>query len=188
LPSLALIVVLIGGPAVAGIFNYVRCMCDDDERTSLSQYITGMRVFAVRSWILLGVQAATATALIFNFRFYGGMHSAVTTPVLLLMVMLAAMWAMAGSYAWPLLVRGMSWRLLARNSFFLALAAPVSTLLMVISLTLVSAILTVTRIGPFIFLFPLWAVTENVALARLVRIFRARQEQFESADSSASDT
>src|SRR5260370_31670055 len=28
LPSLALIVVLIGGPAVAGIFHYVRCICD----------------------------------------------------------------------------------------------------------------------------------------------------------------
>ncbi|MDB5059153.1 MAG: hypothetical protein JWO59_2625 [Chloroflexi bacterium] len=181
----AVVVVLFAGPAFAGLFNYVRNMSDDDARTTLSDYLAGMRKYAKRSWVLLSVQAATGALLILNFRFYSSIHSLAGTIVLLLILLLTALWAMAGSYAWPLLVRDLSWRLLARNSFFLGLAAPASTLAMVVLLTLLSAVLVITKVGVLVFLFPVWAVTENVALMRLVRKFRARQEAADTTQHSA---
>jgi uncharacterized membrane protein YesL len=183
----AFVVVLFAGPALAGLFNYVRNMCDDDARTTLSDYLIGMRSFATRSWVLLAVQAATGALLVLNFRFYSSVHSLVGTMVLLLIVLLCALWAMAGSYAWPLLVRGLDWRVIARNSFFLALAAPVSTIVMLVLLILLSTILVLTRVGALVFLFPVWAVTENVAMMRLVRKFRSRQEAADPARNEASD-
>jgi uncharacterized membrane protein YesL len=172
----AIVTILFAGPAIAGLFYFVRNMCDDDERSALSDYWIGMRAFARRSWILLGVQAGTAAILVLNFRFYSTVHSLVGTFIMLLILILTALWAMTGSYAWPLLVRKMEWKLLGRNAFFLALAAPVSTLLMVLILTAVSLGLIVTRVGAIIFLCSIWAVAENVSMMRLVRIFRARQE------------
>jgi uncharacterized membrane protein YesL len=176
----AIVTILFAAPAFAGLFYFVRNMCDDDERTMLSDYWLGMRVFARRSWILLAVQAATGGLLVLNFRFYSTVHSFVGTLVMLLILIITAIWAMAGSYAWPLLVRKMDWKLLARNSFFLALAAPASTLLMVVLLTAITSVLVVLTRGitAVVFLFSVWAVTENVSMMRLVRIFRARQEKF----------
>jgi hypothetical protein len=57
----------------------------------------------------------------------------------------------------------------------------VSTIVMVLLLTLVSTVLAVTRVGPIVFLFSVWAVTENVSIMRLVRKFRARQEAADAA-------
>jgi uncharacterized membrane protein YesL len=173
----AVVTILFAAPAFAGLFYYVRNMCDDDERTTISDYWLGMRVFARRSWILLAVQAATGGLLVLNFRFYSTVHSFVGTLVMLLILIITAIWAMAGCYAWPLLVRKMDWKLLARNAFFLALAAPLSSLIMVLLLTAVSVGLVITRIGAIVFLCSAWAVTENVSMMRLVRIFRARQEK-----------
>jgi uncharacterized membrane protein YesL len=133
-----LVVVLFAGPAFAGLFEYARCMSDDDERTMLSNYLSGMRMYARRSWILLSVQVATGAILVLNLRFYSQLHAGIGTIIVLLILVLTVVWAMTGSYAWPLLVRGMNWRLLVRNSFFLALAAPASTLLMVVLLTALS--------------------------------------------------
>ena len=92
-------------------------------------------------------------------------------------------WAMAGVYAWPLLVRDLRWVMLLRNCraswrwrrrsarsrCWLGLAA-------------VSAVLIVTarRLGAAA-VRRIWALTENVALGRLVRIFRARQEALAEA-------
>jgi uncharacterized membrane protein YesL len=182
----AIVTILFAGPAIAGLFYFVRNMCDDDERTALSDYWVGMRTYARRSWLLLGAQAATGAMLVLNMRFYSTVHSFVGTIVMLLILMITAVWAMAGAYVWPLLVRNMDWRLLTRNSFFLALAAPASTLIMVVLLTVVGAVLVVTKIGAFVFLCSIWAVTENVSMMRLVRIFRARQAAIAETEASAS--
>ncbi len=164
-------------PAFAGLFSYARAACDDDRPAVFADYFRGMRAYAVRSWILLAAQAATGGVLVLNLRFYGSLHTLTGQMLSVLILILIAVWAMGGAYAWPLLVRDMDWRLLFRNTFFLALAAPLSTLAMLLALGVVSALLVLTRVGVLIALFAIWAVTENMALRRLIRIFQARQEQ-----------
>jgi hypothetical protein len=103
----------------------------------------------------------------------------------MLFLLLTAVWAMAGFYAWPLLVRGMDWRLLLRNAFFLALAAPLSSLGFLLVLAALSGLLLITRAGLVIFLFALWAVVETAALHRLIGIFNARREALPSGTAKA---
>lgn len=176
-----------GAPAVAGMFNYARALYVEDEAAQIATYVRGMRQFARRSWILLALQALSAGLLFLNMRFYASVGGLPGSVLIMLFLVLTAIWAMAGFYAWPLLVRGMGWRLLFRNAFFLALAAPASAIGFLIALTVVSALLVVTRAGAVIFLFAIWAVVETAALHRLVGIFSARKEaqQVESAPDDA---
>jgi uncharacterized membrane protein YesL len=180
-PGLRLVLlVLCGGlavaPAVGGLFSYTRAICDPDMLSSLQQYWRGMRTYAVRSWILLAVEAASGGLLFLNIRFYATLHGAPGLAIMLVVLLLTLVWAMANVYAWPLLVRDVGWGMLARNAVFLALAAPFSTIAIMLVLSALSAVLVVTRIGAVLALFTIWAVTENVALVRLVRLFAARQE------------
>jgi len=172
----AVVVVLFAGPAFAGIFNFARVMSDENEFTRMSAYVTGMRTYATRSWILLAAQAASGGIIFLALRFYVNMHNLAGTVALFIMLVLAAVWGMAGAYAWPLLVRDLSWQHLVRNAVFLALSAPLGTAIMVVVLTLLSAVLIIVPILAAACLFSAWAVTENVALMRLVRIIRARQQ------------
>lgn len=168
---------LFGAPAFAGLFTYVRLICDPDSMSSLRDYVRGMRRYAVRSWLLLLLQGVTGLLLWINLRFYASVHAGVVSlAVEFLILLLALVWAMAGVYVWPLLVRDLSWPLLLRNAIFLGLAAPFSTIAILIGLGAVSALLIFTRVLWVIILFSAWAITENVALQRLVRMFRERQE------------
>lgn len=179
------LLVLLGGlfvaPALGGLFSYVRVICDPDMLSSLSEYWRGMRRYAVQSWILLAVQAISGGLLALNLRFYTSMHTGVGLVFTILILMLLLIWAMAGTYVWPLLVRGNSWAVLFRNSVLLALAAPFSTVAMLVALSAVSALLIAIRVGAVLLLFSVWALTENVSLVRLIRVFRARQEAQESS-------
>lgn len=178
------LLVLLGGlfvaPALAGLFSYVRAICDPDMLSSLSEYGRGMRRYARQSWILLAVQAVSGGLLALNLRFYTSMHTAIGLGLTVVILMLTLIWAMAGVYAWPLLVRGNSWSVLFRNSILLALAAPFSTVAMLAALGVVSVLLVAIRVGAVLLLFSVWALTENVVLIRLIRIFRARQAALES--------
>jgi hypothetical protein len=167
---------LLGAPAVAGIFNYARVLYAEDELVRLGAYVQGMRTFAVRSWLLLALQAASGLLLFFNLRFYTSVGGLAGSVLIMLFLLLVAVWGMAGFYAWPLLVRGMNWKLLLRNAVFLALAAPLSSIGFLLVLTVLSALLVVTRAGMFILLFALWAVVETAALHRLVDIFTSKRE------------
>lgn len=173
---------LFGAPAFAGLFTYVRLICDPDSMSSLRDYVRAMRRYAVRSWILLLLQGVTGLLLWINLRFYAGVHAGVVSlAVEVLILLLALVWAMAGVYAWPLLVRDLRWPLLLRNALFLSLAAPLSSIAILISLGAATLLLTyVTRVLWVFLLFSIWALTETVALQRLVRIFRERQEVTET--------
>ena len=170
-------------PALAGLFYYVRAISDPDMLSSLHEYWIGMRAYAVRSWILLAVEAVSGGLLFLNIRFYATVHGVVGLAIMLLVLMLTLVWGMANLYAWPLLIRDVRWGLLIRNSVFLALAAPFSAIAILLVLSALSGVLVVIRIGVVLAIFPIWALTENVALVRLVRIFRAQQE----GPTSASD-
>jgi hypothetical protein len=61
------------------------------------------------------------------------------------------------------------------------MAAPLSAVALLAGLTVVSALLILTRIGVFIAFFVIWALAENLALQRLVRIFHAKQERLAAA-------
>jgi hypothetical protein len=182
---LTVLVILFAGPAFAGMFNYTRCMCDDDERTSLGNYKLGMVTYARKSWILLTGQVLIAVVLAINFRFYAATHSTLSLPVMLVLLLLTLIWAMSGAYAWPLLVRGLEWKMLLRNAVFLALAAPFSTIAMLLLLTAASALLALTTVGGLAFLFCIWGVTQNVCMGRLIRLFRARQAALTATDAMA---
>jgi len=168
---------IVGAPAIAGLFAYARATCDVDLAPTFGDYVRGMRRYARRSWGLLAIQAATGGILVLNLRFYGGVHGVMGASISVLILFLALLWAMIGVYAWPLLVRDLSWKLLFRNTFFLAMAAPLSTIGLLAGLTVASALLVLTRVGVFIALFVIWALAENLAVQRLVRIFQAKQEQ-----------
>jgi uncharacterized membrane protein YesL len=189
-PALRLaLLALCGGlfiaPALAGLYCYVRAICDPDMLSSLQHYWRGMRTFAVHSWILLAIEAVSGGLLFLNIRFYAGLHGLAGLAIMFVVLLLSLLWAMANMYAWPLLVRDVGWGLLFRNAFFLALAAPFSTIAGLLVLTLLSVVLVVIRIGVVLLLFTMWALTQNVALIRLVRIFRARQEgESEQPDAS----
>jgi uncharacterized membrane protein YesL len=181
--GLLFLILLIGfgglflAPALAGLFTYVRLICDPDSLSSLRDYVQGMRRYAARAWILLLVQAAAGLLLWINLRFYASFHASVVgLAVEFLILLLALIWAMAGVYVWPLLVRDLGWGMLFRNALFLALASPFSTVAILIGLSAVSALLIFTRVLWVVILFSAWALTENVALQRLVRLFRERQE------------
>jgi len=169
-------ITLLTAPALAGLFTYVRAICDDDALPALADYWRGMRKYAVRSWLLAFAQVGAGALLVLNLRFYASIHSGIALAVIFVMLLLLLLWAMAGLYAWPLLVRDLSWGLLVRNSALLALAAPFSTIAILVVLSALSAVLIAIRIGWLLLLFVAWAVTENVALQRLVRIFRERQQ------------
>ncbi|HEY8283251.1 MAG TPA: hypothetical protein VIJ28_02575 [Chloroflexota bacterium] len=172
---------LVGAPAFAGLFAYTRATCDPDQAPTFGDYVRGMRRYARRSWGLLAIQAATGGILVLNFRFYASMHGVAGAAITVLILFLGLLWAMAGVYVWPLLVRDLSWKLLFRNTFFLAMAAPLSAVALLAGLTVVSALLILTRIGVFIAFFVIWALAENLALQRLVRIFHAKQERLAAA-------
>jgi uncharacterized membrane protein YesL len=180
-PLLFLILVVLGGglfaaPAWAGLFNYVRAISDPDSLSSFRDYTDGMRRYARRSWVLLAIQAGSGALLALNLYFYASIHSVIGLALEFLILLLLLVWAMAGVYVWPLLVRDLAWRALLRNALFLALAAPFSTVAILLSLGVLSLLLTyVTRVLWTVALFNIWALTENVALQRLVRIFRDRQ-------------
>jgi uncharacterized membrane protein YesL len=179
---------LFGAPAFAGLFTYVRLICDPDSMSSLRDYARAMRRYAVRSWLLLLLQGATGLLLWISLRFYGSVHAGVITLAAeFLILVMILIWAMAGVYAWPLLVRDLPWRLLLRNAIFLGLAAPLSTIAILIGLSAVSALLALTRVLWVFILFSAWALTENVALQRLVRIFHERQEGTAEQPSSTGD-
>jgi uncharacterized membrane protein YesL len=177
-----LITVLVGGvaaaPAFAGLFAYARAACDPDMSATFRTYLSSQRLYARRSWGLLALQAATGGILFLNLRFYGSVHSLVGATISVLILLLGVLWAMMGAYAWPLLVRDLSWRLLLRNALFLALAAPISTIALLVGLGVVGGLLVLIRVGVFIAFFAIWAVAENLALQRLVRIFNRKKEQF----------
>ncbi|MGH2410081.1 MAG: YesL family protein [Chloroflexota bacterium] len=172
---------LVGAPAFAGLFAYTRATCDPDQAPTFGDYVRGMRRYARRSWGLLAIQAATGGILVLNFRFYAGLHGVVGAAITVLILFLGLLWAMGGLYVWPLLVRDLSWKLLFRNTFFLAMAAPLSAVALLAGLTVASALLIFTRIGVFIAFFVIWALAENLALQRLVRIFQAKQERLVQA-------
>jgi hypothetical protein len=174
--SLAVFTGLLGAPAAAGMFNYARVLYAEAELVRMGAYLQGMRTFAVRSWILLALQALSGLLLFFNLRFYTSVGGLAGSVLIMLFLLLVAVWGMAGFYAWPLLVRGMSWKLLFRNALFLALAAPLSSIGFLLVLTALSALLVITRAGAIILLFALWAVVETAALHRLVVIFTAKHE------------
>jgi uncharacterized membrane protein YesL len=119
--------------------------------------------------------------LALNLRFYTSMHTVIGLVLTIVILMLTLVWAMAGVYAWPLLVRGNTWPVLFRNSILLALAAPFSTVAALAALGVVSVLLVAIRVGAVLLLFSVWALTENVVLIRLIRIFRARQEALEAS-------
>lgn len=168
---------LVGAPAFGGLFYYARSAGDPDQRTTLREYFDGMRRYARRSWIVFFVQSFAGLMLYVNLRFYAGMHSAfVALPLTGLIALLGLIWLMAGFYVWPLMVRDLPWRTVLRNAVFLALAAPFSTLGLLLMLTAFSGVLIVSRVLWLLFLPFFWAVTENVALQRLVRIFRERSQ------------
>jgi uncharacterized membrane protein YesL len=176
------ITALVGGvaaaPAFAGLFAYARAACDPDMSANFRMYLSSQRLYARRSWGLLALQAATGGILFLNLRFYGSVHSLVGATISVFVLLLGVLWAMMGAYAWPLLVRDLSWRLLLRNSLFLALAAPLSTIALLVGLGVVGGLLALIRVGVFIAFFAIWAVAENLALQRLVRIFNRKKEQF----------
>jgi uncharacterized membrane protein YesL len=176
------ITALVGGvaaaPAFAGLFAYARAACDPDMSANFRMYLGSQRLYARRSWGLLALQAATGGILFLNLRFYGSVHSLVGATISVFVLLLGVLWAMMGAYAWPLLVRDLSWRLLLRNSLFLALAAPLSTIALLVGLGVVGGLLILIRVGVFIAFFAIWAVAENLALQRLVRIFNRKKEQF----------
>ncbi|MGH2347185.1 MAG: hypothetical protein ACRDG4_18310, partial [Chloroflexota bacterium] len=172
-------------PAFAGLFSYARAACDPDMAPTFRDYLRAQRRYARRSWALLALQAATGGILFLNLRFYGSVHSLAGATISMLVLLLAVLWAMAGAYAWPLLVRDVSWRMLVRNAFFLALAAPISTLGLLVGIGLVSGLLILIRIGVFIALFSVVAVAENLALTRLVRMFNRKQEQLNAGSSNS---
>lgn len=184
-PGLRLALLVLGcgiavAPALAGLFCYVRAVCDPDMLSSLPQYWHGMRTYAVRSWLLLAAEAAVAALIFLNVRFYAAVHGVAGSAIMLVVLLLGLVWSMANLYAWPLLVRDLTWGVLARNSVLLAMAAPFSTIAILLSLGLLSALLILIRIGVVLAIFSIWALTENVALIRLIRLFRARQEQSRS--------
>jgi len=172
-----LVIGIAGAPAFAGLFAYARAACDEDMSPTFGTYLSGQRRYARRSWGLLALQAATGGVLFLNLRFYGSMHGLAGTTISVLVLLLGVLWAMAGAYVWPLLVRDLSWRLLLRNAFFLALAAPVSTIALLAGLTLIGGLLILIRVGIVIAFFVVWAVAENLALQRLVRKFNRKKEQ-----------
>jgi uncharacterized membrane protein YesL len=164
-------------PAFAGLFAYARAACDPDMSATFRTYLSSQRVYARRSWGLLALQAATGGILLLNLRFYGSVHSLVGATISVFVLLLGLLWAMMGAYAWPLLVRDLSWRMLLRNALFLALAAPLSTIALLLGLGIFGGLMVLIRIGAFIALFAVWAVAENLALQRLVRIFNRKNEQ-----------
>ncbi|HXT35541.1 MAG TPA: hypothetical protein VN837_08190 [Chloroflexota bacterium] len=174
---IAIVTGVVGAPAFAGLFAYTRATCDPDMAPTFGDYVKAMRRYARRSWVLLAIQAATGGILVLNFRFYASLHGVVGAAITVLILFLGLLWAMGGLYVWPLLVRDLSWKLLFRNTFFLAMAAPISAVALLAGLTVASALLILTRIGVFIAFFVIWALAENVALQRLVRIFQAKQER-----------
>ncbi|HVC83452.1 MAG TPA: hypothetical protein VNL35_23425 [Chloroflexota bacterium] len=178
---IAIVTGVVGAPAFAGLFAYTRATCDPDMAPTFGDYVKGMRRYARRSWALLAIQAATGGILVLNFRFYAGLHGVVGAAITVLILFLTLLWAMGGLYVWPLLVRDLSWKVLFRNTFFLAMAAPVSAVALLAGLTAASALLILTRIGVFIAFFVIWALAENLALQRLVRIFQAKQERLVQA-------
>ena len=186
------LLVLLGGlfvaPALAGLFSYVRTVCDPDMLSSLAEYGRGMRRYAGRSWVLLAVQAASGGLLALNLRFYTSMHTAAGLALTIVILMLTLVWAMAGVYAWPLLVRDNTWPVLLRTSVLLALAAPFSTVGLLLGLGVVSVLLVAIRVGAVLLLFSVWALTENVALIRLIRLFRARQAALDAPSGTDNTT
>lgn len=183
--GLALIVLVaaaFAAPAWAGLFSYVRLAADPDSLSGIRDYLRAMRRYATRSWILLTVQLGTGLLLAINLRFYlNNFHNLISQVIGVLMLALTLIWAMAGCYLWPLLVRDQPWPQLFRNAFFLALAAPFSTVAMLAGLSALSALFIFTRVFWTLALFILWAITENVALGRLVRIFNERHAPPEDA-------
>jgi uncharacterized membrane protein YesL len=81
----------------------------------------------------------------------------------------------------------LNWPSLIRNAVFLGLAAPFSTIAILIGLGAVSALLIFTRVLWVVILFSAWALTENVALQRLVRLFRERQEGGQQPENAESE-
>lgn len=178
---IGIVAAVVGAPAFAGLFAYARAACDVDMAPTIRDYFRGMRTYARRSWGLLAIQAGSGGLLVLNLRFYGTLHTLIGAMITVLIAMLSLLWAMAGVYAWPLLVRDLGWKALFRNSLFLAMAAPLSTIGLLVGLTLTSALLIFTRVGVFIAFFAVWAVAENLAVQRLVRLFRQKQEQIAAA-------
>lgn len=168
---------LTGAPAIGGLFAYVYSAGDPDLRTTVRDYFDGVRRYARRSWAWFFAQSAAGVLLFVNLRFYSGMHTAVVAlPLTGLIALLGLIWLMAGFYLWPLIVRDLPWRTVLRNAVFLALAAPVSTIGLLLMLFALSGVLIASRVLWLLFLVFIWAITENVALQRLIRIFRARNQ------------
>ena len=165
-----------GAPAFGGLFAYMRSACDPDQRTTVRDYFQGMRRYARRSWLLFFAQTLLGLVLIVNLRFYGSLHMGLAAvPLTAVIALVLLLWAMAGFYVWPLMVRDLGWKLVARNALFLALAAPFSTVGLLLLLAVLTGLLIASSVLWLLFLFALWALTENVALQRLVRLFRERQ-------------
>lgn len=179
----ALVIIAVAGPAFAGMFNYARSLFADGESASLGLYVSGMRRYARRSWALLGMQAASGGILAVSVKFYSSTHSAAAFAAEMVILLLTVLWAMAGCYAWPLLVRDIDMRLVLRNSVALAFIAPGSTILMLIGLLLISALLIVIPIGGVLFLFAVWAVTQCASTTRVIRNVRERQAALTGGDS-----
>jgi uncharacterized membrane protein YesL len=172
-----------GAPAFGGLFAYVRSAGDPDQRTTIRDYLHGIRRYARRSWVLFYLQLLLGFVLITNLRFYGTLHMGlIAVPLTALIALALLLWAMAGFYAWPLMVRDLDWKLVGRNALFLALAAPFSTVGLLLLVVVLSGLLIASSVLWLLFLFPLWALTENVALQRLVRVFRERQEARDGLD------
>ena len=180
----ALVIVGVAGPAFAGMFNYARSMFADGESASLALYVSGMRRYGRRSWALLGMQVASGGILAVSIKFYSSTHSAAAFAAEMVILLLTVLWAMAGCYAWPLLVRDIGMRLVIRNAVALAFIAPGSTIVMLIGLLLLSALLIVIPIGGVLFLFAVWAVTQCASTTRVIRNVRERQAAFAGGDGS----
>lgn len=177
---------IFGAPAFAGLFCYILSACDPDTRTTLRDYLQGMRRFARRSWLLLLLQLGSGFLLFINLRFYSSLHGTVVAlPLMTLILLISLLWAMAGFYVWPLLVRGLGWRVMLRNAFYISMASPFSTIGLLVALSALSAVLIASRVLWLLFAFAAWALVENVALQRLVRIFRERQQALEASESES---
>ncbi len=178
----AVIVVGVAGPAFAGIFNYGWTLFAEGESTSLARYVAGMRKYARRSWLLLSVQVLSGGILALSIRFYSSTGGTLAFAAEMVILLLTVLWALAGCYAWPLLVRDIDVRLVIRNAVAMAILAPGSTIIMLVALLLVSALLIAIPVGGVLFFFAVWSVTQSASTTRVIRIIRERQAALAQAN------
>jgi uncharacterized membrane protein YesL len=168
--------VLLVPPATAGMF-YLTNQVAHHKSIEFSMFFEGFRKYIWKSYLLTLLNLVVAGIVYVNFQFYGQFEGQWAVIVRGLFVGIGAMWLLIQVYVFPMLLEQEEPRLLLaiRNAAFLAFASPITSLILVI-LMLVVSVLSVGLTLPFaVAMIAVLCLMANGAVLKLLMHFGIRK-------------